>query len=481
MFPFFDHHDYIKDIDNCDYHSFEEKFISLENFSAVAHACVEFPLFTVCPPAFEPRESWEDLTSSYSISAEIRDEMFDAGFHPLSRDLYLKKTYSSEPFADIAPNLGSHLIVDCNYGLFFYEFNGRFLRYGLDQAMFERYRKQLPKHIPFKGQDVLDVGAMRGQFATQNVKKSTSEIVEYSVKSKAELLSIIERVNATPKSSSLKLWFRGQPSDYMMKDFSSPKYSTALPYRNVTDSSLIPSLFRLNSINQKDYKQYYKDLVETQVYVDRVTSYLGIKDYVLRKNGEDENVNFFKSTAWGLYDSGMTSTAVDQDGNEVYKKETYPGFFALQKSFFLQHYGLPSPVLDITHSLDVALFFAQNQIVQGKYEKVDGSQRPVIYLMLLDENVDLFMPSQEICKEHSLLRPQRQECGFIAGASMLNRNYYSRFISVKIYLDDFVEYANHITPDYLFPSKDEDSFLAELLKVKKDEKLKSIVPFELKN
>ncbi len=126
----------------------------------------------------------------------------------------------------------------------------------------------------------------------------------------------------------------------------------------------------------------------------------------------------------------MTSTAVDQDGNEVYKKETYPGFFALQKSFFLQHYGLPS---------------------------------------------------QQICKEHSLLRPQRQECGFIAGASMLNRNYYDRFISVKIYLDDFVEYANHITPNYLFPSKDEDSFFAELLKVKKDKNLNGIVPFELKN
>lgn len=64
---------------------------------------------------------------------------------------------------------------------------------------------------------------------------------------------------------------------------------------------------------------------------------------------------------------------------------------------------------------------------------------------------------------------------------MLNRNYYSRFISIKIYLDDFVEYANHITPDYLFPSKDEDPFLAELLKIKKDEKLKNIVPFELRN
>ena len=481
MFPFFDHNDYVKDIENWDSHTLQDKFIFLENFSAVAHACVEFPLFTVCPPAFESPECWNDLTSNYSISQEIREEMFDEGFHPLSRDLYLKKTYTQEPFQEIAPNLGSHVIVDCNYGLFFYEFDGRFLRYGLDQSMFDRYRKELPKHIPLKGQDVLDVGAMRGQFATKNIKKSTSEIVEYNVKSKSELLNIIEKINATPKSSSLKLWFRGQPSDYMMKDFSSSKYSKALPYRNVTDSSLIPSLFRLDSINQKDYKQYYKDLLETQVYVERIANHLNIKNYVIRKDGDDEKVNFFKSTAWGLYDSGMTSVSVDQDGNEIYKKDSYPGFFALQKSFFLQHYGLPSPVLDITHSLDVALFFAQNKIVEGKYEKVDSSQKPVIYLMLLDENVDLFMSSQDICKEHNLLRPQRQECGFIAGASMLNRNYYSRFISVKIHLDDFIEYSSHITPDYLFPSEKEDSFLGELLKTKQDESLKHIVPFELKN
>ena len=335
MFPLFDRHYYIKDIDNWDSQRFEENFISLENYSAVGHACVEFPLFTVCPPAFEPPASWKDLTSSYSIPAEIREEMFDAGFHPLSRDLYLKKNYSQEPFADIVQNLGSHVIVDCNYGLFFYELNGSFLRYGLDQSMFDRYRKHIPNHIPLKGQDVLDVGAIRGQFATQNFKKSTSEIVEYSVKSKTELVSIIDKINATPKSSGLKLWFRGQPSDYMMKDFSSPKYSQALPYRNVTDSSLIPSLFRLKSINQKDYKQYYKDLWETQVYVEKATNHLGIKDYVLRKNGENENIDFFKSSAWGLYNSGMTSTSVDQDGNEIYKKETYPGFFALQKSFFL--------------------------------------------------------------------------------------------------------------------------------------------------
>lgn len=480
MFPFYFNNKELKDIDNWDTSKLQQKFIALENFSALAHACVEFPLFTICPPAFESPLTWGSLTKGYSIPLDIREEMFNEGFHPLSRELYEQKTYFKEPFEEISKGLGSHVIVDCNYGLFFYEFNGHFLRYGLDQAMFNRYRDLLPRNIPFKGQDILDIGAMRGQLATGDWKSSTSEIVEYTVKSRTELLRIINKINNTPRSSSIKLWFRGQPNDYTLKDFSSAKYRTYLPYRNITDSSLVPSLFRLKSLFQHNYKQYYKEIFESQVYIEELSNYLGIKDYIIRKKDENEEFNFFNSTAWGLYNSGMTSVSVDQDGNEIYKKDSYPGFYALQKSFFLQHYGLPSPVLDITHSLDVALFFAQNKIVENKYQKVSCTERPVLYLMLLDEKVDLFMASSDICRDHKLLRPLRQECGFIAGASMLNRNYYSKFISVKIYLDEFIEYSPNITPDYLFPSEEEDPFLKKLNDTKEKFDLNHIFPFELK-
>ncbi len=71
------------------------------------------------------------------------------------------------------------------------------------------------------------------------------------------------------------------------------------------------------------------------------------------------------------------------------------------------------------------------------------------------------------------------ECGFIAGASILNRNYYSRFIPVKIYLDAFIEYSPNITPDYIFPSE-EDPFLKKLNDTKEKFNLNHIFPFELK-
>ena len=74
-----------------------------------------------------------------------------------------------------------------------------------------------------------------------------------------------------------------------------------------------------------------------------------------------------------------------------------------------------------------------------------------------------------------------QECGFIAGASMLNRNYYSRFIPVKICLDAFIEYSPNITPDYLFLSEEEeDLFLKKLNDTKEKFDLNHIFPFELK-
>jgi hypothetical protein len=91
------------------------------------------------------------------------------------------------------------------------------------------------------------------------------------------------------------------------------------------------------------------------------------------------------------------------------------------------------------------------------------------------------MSSEKIRLDHELLRPIRQKCGFIAGSSTLNRNYYGRFISVKIYLDEKIDYDSSITPEYLFPSLDEDEFLKELLQMQEKHELEMIKPFYLKN
>jgi hypothetical protein len=471
----------LEGIDDWDLETLEEKFIRLENASIVAHACVEFPLFTICPPAFDKKDTWVELTKDYPISENMLHELYDAGFHPVDRELYKKKTFSPDPFIGFSKKEDTHLIVDTNYGLFLFQINGRFSRFGLDMSMYNRYRAKIPSHIPFYGHEVLDVGAVRGQRVTGVNKNNTTEIVEYRVKNRIELNSIINKIShRVSLSPTLELWFRGQPNDYFLKDLSDNKYQEFLPYRKIVDTSLVPSLFRSKALKNADYKTYYKEMVEVQSYVREMESFLGIKDVLERV--DDKEYDFFKSSAWGTYDTGMTSTSVDQDGNLISKKDSYPGFFALQKSFFLQHYGLPSPVLDITSSIDIALFFAQNKTDKGEYCKVDfENNKPVLYLMLLDNDLDLFMSSEKIRLDHELLRPIRQKCGFIAGSSILNRNYYGRFISVKIYLDEEIDYDSSITPEYLFPSLDEDMFLKELLRIQEKHELEMIKPFYLKN
>lgn len=453
-----------------------KKFIRLENVSAVAHACVEFPLFTICPPAFDKKDSWVDLTKGYPISKNMLKNLYDAGFHPVDRKLYKNKTYSPDPFIGYSEEEDTHLIVDTNYGLFIFQIKDKLGRFGLDMAMYDRYRAKIPPHIPFYGHEV-----HRGQMATGVNKNSTTEIIEFKIKSRTELNEILNKINGNlDKSKSLELWFRGQPNDYFLKDLSDKKYQKLIPYRKIIDTSLVPSLFRSEALAGANYKSFYKEMVETQTYVSEMENYLGIKD--IHERIDDEEFDFFKSSAWGTYNTGMTSTSVDQDGNLISKKDSYPGFFALQKSFFLQHYGLPSSVLDITASIDIALFFAQNNIVNDEYRKVDfENNKPVLYLMLLDKDLDLFMSSENIRLEHELLRPMRQKCGFIAGSSILNRNYYGRYISVKIHLDEEIDYDNSITPEYLFPSLEEDDFLQELIRVQEESGLELIKPFFLKN
>lgn len=460
---------------------FIDNFIHLENISAVAHACMEFPFFSLCPPAFDDKDNWYKITNKYPICKEILTAMYKSGFHPLSRDLYLKKTLSNEPCYSNMQKDESHLIVDLDYGIFFYHDNGKLYRLSLDIEMYKRYKDKLPKNIPLKQEEMLDVGAIRGQHLTNNIKKSTTDIVEYSISTRAELDDILNLINqGSKKTPNLEIWYRGQPDDYLMTDYTDEKYEEILPYRKIRDSSLVPSLFRHTSLFQSNYKDYYNMLEETQKYVLGMEHELGISDIVERKENENTK-DFFNHSAWGAYDTGMTTTSTDEVGNILSIKDSYPGFFALQKSFFLQHYGLPSPVLDITSSIDVSLFFAQNTIKDDKYQKISfEDNEPVIYIMALDKTLDLFMSSDKLRHHHKLLRPMRQKCGIIAGASMMSRNYYARFVTIKIRLKNFIEYDSVITPEYLFPSIEEDTFLKKLLEIQETENLMSISPFYLK-
>lgn len=456
----------------------EDLFLHLENISAVSHSCMEFGLYSICPPSFKNKDEWTEITSFYPISLDILNEMYKSGFEPLDRDLYLKKTCSNDPYYGYLQKDENYIIVDHDYGIFLYHKDKKLTRLNLDLSMFNRYSKTGKS---FKQEDMLDVGANRGQFITGNFQSKSTDIVEYNVNSRSELNDIISMLNERVKSfPNIELWYRGQPNDYLMTDYTNQKYNNILPYRKVRDSSLVPSLFRLKSLNENNLGQYYTELEEIQKYISHLSMSLGIREIIDREN-DGKIKEFFNHSAWGLYDTGMTFHRHNQEGKLLSIGDSYPGFFALQKSFFLQHYGIPSPVLDITSSLDISLFFSQNSIDNGKYTRVsfDGN-KPVLYIFALDKQLDLFLPSDDILHEHKLLRPQRQKCGMLVGSSILTRNHYARFIAIKIKLNNFIEYDQKITPEYLFPSAEEDDFLRKMIDVMNFEKMEFIKPFYLK-
>jgi len=85
----------------------------------------------------------------------------------------------------------------------------------------------------------------------------------------------------------------------------------------------------------------------------------------------------------------------------------------------------------------------------------------VLYLFLLRPDLDLFLNSEVLAQHYGLLRPHRQSCGLLFGASFIHRNDYARFIALKILLDEPIQY--NATAEYLVPSASEDEFLARLV------------------
>lgn len=134
----------------------------------------------------------------------------------------------------------------------------------------------------------------------------------------------------------------------------------------------------------------------------------------------------------------------------------------------LQHYGLLSPFLDLTESLDVALFFATH-----KYEKVDSvsnyrfvgsnEKKSVIYIISHDKNeMRRHDENSEFLKYLNPQRPIRQKC-VICTSNEYSLNLPVYFLQKILILDfDINENISGITPNQLFPDKDTDRFLKAL-------------------
>ena len=134
----------------------------------------------------------------------------------------------------------------------------------------------------------------------------------------------------------------------------------------------------------------------------------------------------------------------------------------------LQHYGLCSPVLDLTSDEDVALFFASHKFTTGangsEYEFIgNNSGQSVLYVIRQNDTEMLPHEHARVLNKMQALRPIRQSC-VICTSGAASLNLAALYLIGVIQLDfDHEGDVRYSTRD-LFPPKEEDQLLAAMLR-----------------
>ena len=125
-----------------------------------------------------------------------------------------------------------------------------------------------------------------------------------------------------------------------------------------------------------------------------------------------------------------------------------------------QHYGLPSSGLDVTASLDVALFFALNDFAfdeeAGGYvaQRVGADAAPVLYVFMTPERFAFAHEELFIADLVRAPRPHRQAAHFMHTGWGLAKNQNARYLLAAIYLDLEMDLGPIPESQTLFPHSD---------------------------
>jgi hypothetical protein len=345
-------------------------------------------------------------------------------------------------------------------------------------------------------EDVFRIGAtlLSGAIPTLRhpwpIKPDESLIPSVTVANQAELdaLAADLRDACARFKIPITLVFRGQTKEHRVPDRSALVQAGICPFANLRDHSLVPSLYRHYDAHLDDLEQFrafMAHLLDWGLYSDMVfgepAQYftLGGEPYVPKTGPATARVSaamaFTGETPGNpmFEDLGPTSrfTVYDAANNVIdeYVKVHRPGQDAARRALVLQHYGAPTPFVDVTRDIRVAEWFAVNRLQIGPEGITDThpvesmSGDPVIFALLVPAGMGSFANTDELVEEAQSPRPHRQAGAVIGGIGNLYRNAVSRFVGLKIKFAEGFKPEGLPTAEYLFPGPEEDPALKKLL------------------
>lgn len=436
--------------------------------------------YTFSPPTTRSRSAWPKLIRNYSLGREVEARLFTNGFMPIKADA------AEQALAFISAVNGAnyrlnpkhrYILADTDYGNAILPPDAPWKNVSMDITVTSRYVSDMP-FLAKTPSLLFDLGPLRAHQLLHGRFPEQPNMMHAKVLTRKELEATIGiLVKKAANHERYQVWFRGQPSEYLLPDLRTGLWFNLYPWRQLQDISQIPSLYRNQVQRLSNLHAYCERLLEFHKYYLFIKEILGVGNFATRLPGEERKEKF--PQLWNK-DFLKPSTEWRTDEGEIIEFHDWDNtYLALQHALFLQHYGLESNILDLTNDLDIALFFAQKEVIKNRYVDVDFAKKyPVIYIFILDGELDPMANTSHLLESFELPRPKRQNCGILAGASLVNKNFYSRFIGMKITLGQRIE-MKYQDPEYLFPSPKEDKFLGNLIKFCELQNMSHIKPFVL--
>lgn len=279
----------------------------------------------------------------------------------------------------------------------------------------------------------------------------------HAVTSIAELFALLEKLQ---RAHNRPLLFRGQTGHYSLKrTVPNPTFVNSM----IGETSLLPSVWRRVLKHRANVRHQFRDL--SMFEWSKIIYHL----FDLQTVYEQEEMAGFM---FGIDDPddipnepALLPLRDFHDHRQAFLREYCLGggtsFMTL-----LQHYGLFSPVLDLTTDPEVALFFATQKFTrQGpscRY-RFNGTnhRQAIIYALFQDPNETHLYQRTEMLNKLDPERPKRQSC-VVMPTNEYAMNLAGDFLVAAIKLDFEMTAPGRFTVGDLFPSDDVDLMLAAL-------------------